>query len=117
MPNPRGSGGYGEKFRQANVKDWGYGDYKDIMAGVDELIKQGVADADKMGVMGWSYGGYDVVGGEPDPRFKAASMGAGLSNLISMYGTTDIPPFRKPTSALSRGRTPNSTSSTPPSAL
>ncbi len=94
MPNPRGSGGYGEKFRQANVKDWGYGDYKDIMAGVDELIKQGVADADKMGVMGWSYGGYMtswVV--SQTARFKAASMGAGLSNLISMYGTTDIPQF------------------------
>ncbi|HSC78503.1 MAG TPA: S9 family peptidase [Candidatus Acidoferrales bacterium] len=94
MPNPRGSGGYGEKFRQANVKDWGYGDYKDIMAGVDELIKQGVADADKMGVMGWSYGGYMtswVV--SQTTRFKAASMGAGLSNLISMYGTTDIPQF------------------------
>ncbi|HEY7547031.1 MAG TPA: S9 family peptidase, partial [Blastocatellia bacterium] len=55
--NPRGSGGYGEKFRQANVKDWGYGDYQDIMSGIDYLIERGIADPDKLGIMGWSYGG------------------------------------------------------------
>lgn len=94
LPNPRGSGGYGEKFRQANFKDWGYGDYRDIMQGVDELIKTGVADPERMGEMGWSYGGYMTswIVSQTD-RFKAVSMGAGLSNLISMYGVTDIPEF------------------------
>jgi dipeptidyl aminopeptidase/acylaminoacyl peptidase len=96
LPNPRGSGGYGERFRQANVRDWGYGDYRDIMQGVDLLIERGLADPERMGVMGWSYGGYMtswIV--SQTTRFKAASMGAGLSNLISMYGTTDIPEFNE----------------------
>lgn len=94
LPNPRGSGGHGERFRRANFKDWGYGDYDDIMRGVDLLVRNGVADPERMGVMGWSYGGYMTswVVTQTD-RFKAASMGAGLSNLVSMYGTTDIPEF------------------------
>ena len=57
-PNPRGSSNYGEKFMRGNVPDWGGGDYRDIMAGVDEVIKRGVADPEKLAVMGWSYGGY-----------------------------------------------------------
>jgi dipeptidyl aminopeptidase/acylaminoacyl peptidase len=96
LPNPRGSGGYGEKFRQANVRDWGGGDYRDILQGVDLLIERGLADPERMGVMGWSYGGYMtswIV--SQTARFQAASMGAGLSNLVSMYGTTDIPPFQE----------------------
>ncbi|MDA2913006.1 S9 family peptidase [Acidobacteriia bacterium AH_259_A11_L15] len=94
MPNPRGSGGYGERFRRANVQDWGYGDYRDILQGVDLLIRRGLADRERMGVMGWSYGGYMTswIVSQTD-RFQAASMGAGLSNLVSMYGTTDIPEF------------------------
>jgi dipeptidyl aminopeptidase/acylaminoacyl peptidase len=94
LPNPRGSGGYGQRFRRANFKDWGYGDYRDIMRGVDRLVRQGVADPEHMGVMGWSYGGYMTswIVSQTD-RFQAASMGAGLSNLVSMYGTTDIPEF------------------------
>ncbi|HXG65928.1 MAG TPA: S9 family peptidase [Blastocatellia bacterium] len=93
-PNPRGSGGHGEKFRRANVKDWGFGDYNDIMSGIDHLIKQGIADPDKLGIMGWSYGGYMTswVITQTD-RFKAASVGAGVTNLYSMYGTTDISEF------------------------
>jgi dipeptidyl aminopeptidase/acylaminoacyl peptidase len=93
-PNPRGSAGYGLKFRQANVKDWGGGDYRDIMAGVDHLIAQGIADPDRLGIMGWSYGGYMTswIIGQTD-RFKAASAGAGVTNLFSMYGQTDIPDF------------------------
>ncbi len=90
-PNPRGSEGYGKDFRYANVKDWGYGDYQDIITGVDDLIKKGIADKDRQFVMGWSYGGYMtswVV--TQTNRFKAASMGAGLPNLISMTTTTDI---------------------------
>src|SRR5262249_58005365 len=62
--NPRGSSGYGREFRYANYKDWGGGDYCDLMSGVDHVIKMGVADPDRMGVMGWSYGGVmDSLGG------------------------------------------------------
>ena len=90
-PNPRGSTGYGKDFRYANFKDWGFGDYEDIMSGVDKVIEMGVADEKRMAVMGWSYGGYmtSFVVTRTD-RFKAASMGAGLPNLISMTSTTDI---------------------------
>jgi dipeptidyl aminopeptidase/acylaminoacyl peptidase len=93
-PNPRGSEGYGKKFRQANVRDWGGGDYKDIMAGVDHLIARGIADRERLGVMGWSYGGYMTswIITQTD-RFKAASAGAGPTDLTSMYGQTDIPGF------------------------
>jgi len=93
-PNPRGSSGYGKDFRYSNIRDWGFGDYEDLMSGVDHLIKEGVADKDKQYVMGWSYGGYMtswVV--TQTARFKAASMGAGLPNLVSMTTTTDIPDY------------------------
>ena len=93
-PNPRGSTNYGEKFTKANIMDWGGGDYRDIMTGVDDVIKRGVADSSKMAFEGWSYGGYMtswVV--SQTSRFKAARMGAGLSDLQSMYGTTDIPGY------------------------
>ncbi|MCD6519406.1 MAG: S9 family peptidase, partial [Anaerolineae bacterium] len=93
-PNPRGSSGYGADFRLANEQDWGGGDYEDLMRGVDELISRGIADPERLGVMGWSYGGYmtaRVI--TQTQRFKAASVGAGLSNLVSMTGTTDIPSF------------------------
>ena len=93
-PNPRGSTNYGEKFMRGNIPDWGGGDYRDIMAGVDEVIKRGIADPQKLALMGWSYGGYMtswVV--SQTTRFKAARMGAGLSNIHSMYGTTDIPGY------------------------
>ena len=91
-PNPRGSSNYGEKFLRANINDWGGGDYRDIMAGVDALIARGIADPDRMAFQGWSYGGYMtawVV--SQTSRFKAAMMGAGLTSLVSMYGTNDIP--------------------------
>jgi dipeptidyl aminopeptidase/acylaminoacyl peptidase len=93
-PNPRGSSNYGEKFMRGNIPDWGGGDYRDIMAGTDEVIKRGIADPEKLAVMGWSYGGYMtcwIV--SQTGRFKAARMGAGLSNIYSMYGTTDIPGY------------------------
>ncbi len=96
MPNPRGSGGYGERFRKANIKDWGYSDYNDIQDGVNELVARGVADKDRLGVMGWSYGGFMTSWTiTQTQRFKAASVGAGVTNLFSMYGTTDIPPFQE----------------------
>ncbi|MDQ3220048.1 MAG: S9 family peptidase [Acidobacteriota bacterium] len=93
-PNPRGSSGYGTEFRRANLKDWGVGDYDDLMTGVDKVIAMGVADADKLGVMGWSYGGYmtsTII--TKTKRFKAASAGAPVTNLMSFTGTADIPSF------------------------
>jgi dipeptidyl aminopeptidase/acylaminoacyl peptidase len=90
-PNPRGSTGYGKDFRFANVRDWGYGDMDDLMAGVDEVIEMGVAHPDSLLLMGWSYGGYMTsFAVTRTDRFKAASMGAGLPNLVSMVTTTDI---------------------------
>jgi dipeptidyl aminopeptidase/acylaminoacyl peptidase len=93
-PNPRGSSGYGKEFRYSNVRDWGFGDYQDLMTGVDYVLAMGIADANKQFVMGWSYGGYMTswVVTQTD-RFKAASMGAGLPNLVSMVTTTDIPDY------------------------
>ncbi|MGI8498829.1 MAG: prolyl oligopeptidase family serine peptidase [Gemmatimonadaceae bacterium] len=93
-PNPRGSTNYGEKFMRANIMDWGGGDYRDIMTGVDHLIQKGIADSTKMAFAGWSYGGYMTAWVVTQTsRFKAARMGAGLSDLQSMYGTTDIPGY------------------------
>ena len=91
-PNPRGSTNYGEKFLRANVADWGGGDFKDIMTGVDALIARGVADKDRLAHIGWSYGGYMTAWTiTQTTRYKAAMVGAGLTNLWSMYGTNDIP--------------------------
>jgi len=93
-PNPRGSSGYGKDFRYANVRDWGFGDYQDLMTGVDHVLAMGIADSNNQFVMGWSYGGYMTswVVTQTD-RFNAASMGAGLPNLVSMVTTTDIPDY------------------------
>lgn len=93
-PNPRGSSGYGQKFRFANIKDWGGGDYQDLMTGVDHVVGMGVADPERLGVMGWSYGGFMtswVI--TQTKRFKAASVGAAVTNLMSFIGTADIPSF------------------------
>jgi dipeptidyl aminopeptidase/acylaminoacyl peptidase len=92
--NPRGSSGYGFDFRNANFRDWGKGDYLDIMSGVDTLVAKGIADPERMGIMGWSYGGFMtswVI--TQTQRFKAASVGAGVTNLMSFTGTADIPSF------------------------
>jgi dipeptidyl aminopeptidase/acylaminoacyl peptidase len=91
-PNPRGSSNYGQKTLAANVNDWGGGDYRDIMTGVDALIARGVSDPDKLAHIGWSYGGYMTAWViTQTTRFKAAMVGAGLTNMWSMYGTNDIP--------------------------
>jgi dipeptidyl aminopeptidase/acylaminoacyl peptidase len=93
-PNPRGSSGYGTEFRRANMRDWGMGDYQDLMTGVDKVIEMGVADPARLGVMGWSYGGFMtswIV--TQTSRFKAASAGAPVTNLMSFNGTADIPAF------------------------
>jgi dipeptidyl aminopeptidase/acylaminoacyl peptidase len=91
-PNPRGSSNYGEEFLRANINDWGGGDYRDIMSGVDALIARGIADPDRLAHIGWSYGGYMTAWViTQTTRFKAAMVGAGLTNMWSMYGTNDIP--------------------------
>jgi dipeptidyl aminopeptidase/acylaminoacyl peptidase len=91
-PNPRGSTNYGEKFLRANINDWGGGDYRDIMTGVDALIARGIADPGRLAHIGWSYGGYMTAWViTQTSRFRAAMVGAGLTDMLSMYGTNDIP--------------------------
>jgi dipeptidyl aminopeptidase/acylaminoacyl peptidase len=93
-PNPRGSSGYGKEFRFANYNDWGFGDYDDDMTGVGKVIEMGIVHPDSLVVCGWSYGGFMtsfVV--TKTKRFKAASVGAGVTNLMSFTGTADIPSF------------------------
>ena len=93
-PNIRGSSGYGQKFIELNRGDWGGGDYRDVMAGVDQLIARGVADPEKLAIGGWSYGGYMSEWAiTQTTRFKAAVSGAGLSNLMSEYGTEQGPSY------------------------
>jgi dipeptidyl aminopeptidase/acylaminoacyl peptidase len=90
-PNPRGSYGQGEGFTQGNVKDFGGGDYRDIMAGVDAMSKQFPVDAKRIGIRGHSYGGYMTMWAETQTtRFAAAVAGAGLSDWQSYYGLNDI---------------------------
>lgn len=90
-PNVRGSSAYGEKFLLANVRDWGGGDYQDIQTGIDHLIAKGVADPEKLGQSGWSYGGYMTAWTLTQTnRFKAVMVGAGLTNMYSMYSTNDL---------------------------
>jgi dipeptidyl aminopeptidase/acylaminoacyl peptidase len=92
MPNPRGSTGYGNKFTTSNVRDWGGKDFQDIMAGVDEVIKRGVADGDRLAVMGGSYGGFMTFWTiTQTDRFKAAIGHAGISDWFSFFGQSDVP--------------------------
>lgn len=93
-PNVRGSTNYGEAFMRANISDWGGGDWRDLMSGVDAMITRGVADPDRLALIGWSYGGYMTAWGiTQTTRFKAAMVGAGITNVWSMYGTNDIPNY------------------------
>ena len=88
QPNPRGSDGYGAKFRLANFADLGGGDFRDVMSGVDYLIKEGIADPDHMAIAGWSYGGYlSAWAITQTNRFKAAIEGDGNIDFISLSGT------------------------------
>ena len=87
-PNIRGSTGYGWDFLVSNRKDWGGNDYKDMMTGIDYLIKNENIDADRLGISGWSYGGYMAEWAITQThRFKAAVSGAGMANLASEFGT------------------------------
>lgn len=90
-PNPRGSIAYGPEFTIKNFRDLGGGDLEDILSGVDELIDQGIADRKRLAIWGWSYGGYlSARAITQTSRFKAGVVGAGLTNLISFSGTSDI---------------------------
>jgi dipeptidyl aminopeptidase/acylaminoacyl peptidase len=93
-PNPRGSTGYGTEFRTANRADWGGKDFTDLMNGVDHLIRVGIADENKTGIMGWSYGGFmsSWAVGHTD-RFKASSIGAPVVDLQHQNLTDDIEGF------------------------
>lgn len=89
-PNPRGSCGYGIDFRNALIEDLGGGDWEDIVTGIEALNIRGIIDKERMGIMGWSYGGYMTAWaiGQTD-IFKAASAGGSYCNLVSFDGTTD----------------------------
>lgn len=93
-PNVRGSAGYGRTFRYANLRDWGGGDFRDVMTGIDSLATRGIIDSARVGIMGWSYGGYlTAISITRTTRFRAASVGAGITDLVSYSGTADIPGF------------------------
>ena len=95
-PNYRGSAGYGEKFRELNVENLGVGDAWDVHSGIDYLAAKGMIDTTKMGSMGWSQGGYiSAFLTTSSNRFKAISVGAGISNWITYYVNTDIHPFTR----------------------
>ncbi len=90
--NPRGSSGRTLEFSNANEMDWGGEDFNDLMKGVDEVIGMGVADADRMAIMGGSYGGFMTFWAVTQTdRFKAAIGHAAISDWFSFYGQTDIP--------------------------
>jgi dipeptidyl aminopeptidase/acylaminoacyl peptidase len=91
QPNPRGSFGNGEAFTRANVRDFGYGDLRDILSGVDEAVKVAPIDSSRVGITGWSYGGYMAMWAVTQTnRFKAAMAGAGIANYQSYYGENKI---------------------------
>jgi dipeptidyl aminopeptidase/acylaminoacyl peptidase len=95
-PNYRGSAGYGDKFRALNVRNLGLGDYADVISGVDHLIEQGLVDRERVGAMGWSQGGYiSAFITTYSDRFKAVSVGAGISDWMTYYVNTDIHPFTR----------------------
>jgi len=91
MPNPRGSFGQGEAFTQANRKDFGYGDLRDILAGVDAVLAKYPVDSNRVGLTGWSYGGFmSMFAVTQTHRFRAAVAGAGISDWLSYYGENSI---------------------------
>jgi len=91
LPNPRGSYGQGEEFTASNVRDFGYGDLRDILSGVDAAIGAAPIDPQRLGIMGHSYGGFMTMWAVTQTsRFKAAVAGAGISNWLSYYGENGI---------------------------
>jgi len=97
QPNPRGSYGQGEEFTQANRKDFGYGDLRDILAGVDDVLAKYPVDPNRVGLTGWSYGGFmSMFAVTQTQRFKAAVAGAGISDWQSYYGENSIDQWMTP---------------------
>ncbi|NBD09806.1 S9 family peptidase [Corallococcus silvisoli] len=97
MPNPRGSYGQGEAFVQANRRDFGYGDFRDVLAGVDAVLASAPVDPARQGIMGWSYGGFLTMWAVTrTQRFQAAVAGAGIANWQSYYGTNHIDTWMLP---------------------
>ncbi len=97
LPNPRGSYGFGEAFTAGNVKDFGGGDWRDVMTGVDAAIKAAPIDGERLGLTGWSYGGYMTMWGVTQTqRFKAAVAGAGIVSWQSYYGQNKIDTWMLP---------------------
>jgi dipeptidyl aminopeptidase/acylaminoacyl peptidase len=97
MPNPRGSYGQGAAFTRANRRDFGGGDWRDILAGVDAVIARAPIDGNRLGLMGHSYGGFMTMWGVThSQRFKAAVAGAGIANWISYYGQNGIDQWMVP---------------------
>jgi dipeptidyl aminopeptidase/acylaminoacyl peptidase len=97
LPNPRGSYGQGEAFVQANRRDFGYGDLRDILAGVDSVTKSHNIDPERVGLTGWSYGGFMTMFAVTQTnRFRAAVAGAGISNWQSYYGQNSIDQWMVP---------------------
>lgn len=91
FPNPRGSYGEGEAFTSANVKDFGAGDLRDVISGVDVVLQKAPVDSRRMGVTGWSYGGFMTMWTVTQTnRFSAAVAGAGIANWLSYYGENSI---------------------------
>jgi dipeptidyl aminopeptidase/acylaminoacyl peptidase len=91
QPNPRGSFGQGEAFTQANRKDFGYGDLRDILAGVSAVLARYPVDPNRVGITGWSYGGFMTMFAVTQThRFRAAVAGAGISDWLSYYGENSI---------------------------
>ncbi len=91
LPNPRGSAGFGEKFKRANIKDMGGGDLRDILAGVKQVVATHPVDDRRVGITGWSYGGYMTLWAiTQTERFRAAVGGAGCADLLSYYGENGI---------------------------
>ena len=97
MPNPRGGYGQGEAFTAANRKDFGYGDLRDILAGVDSVTRSHNIDPERVGLTGWSYGGFmTMFAGTQTNRFHAAVAGAGIANWQSYYGENSIDQWMTP---------------------
>jgi dipeptidyl aminopeptidase/acylaminoacyl peptidase len=96
-PNPRGSFGQGERFTQANVRDFGHGDLRDILAGIDAAVRAAPIDTARLGISGGSYGGFMTMWAVTQTdRFKAAVAAAGISNWLSYYGENGIDEWMLP---------------------
>lgn len=94
MPNPRGSEGQGRAFTELSRNDWGGADYQDVLDGLDKVVKEGIADPQRVAIGGWSYGGYlSAWAVSQDDRFRTAIVGAGVIDIGAMALTTDTPDY------------------------